>query len=602
MPVTDMEFLPDGSMVFTTGGRGTASGLYRVSYVGAGKNESATQSENPAIVTTKEGSAIANRLGEIFGTPSSVRRQFHDALTYGSNNGMGNPREYARKISEWLSSGSGWLRYATMVGLEIEHQSYRHISPELGPPFLPMTRAGAPEIAIFAALGLSRSDALETQSVTIETLKRFPLATLSDDLKLLKLRVLEVSFARQGRPSAEVVKALVEELSRQYPAKGEPPHGAPPVPAATTPDGKAALPNDATKAGVEKVGAARGSDVAGGDARRSMLNRELSQLLIWLTNPELGELNADLIEKAKASAPGAAPTAPSPAGGKTGDFRPADGAAGQPDGLKAQNSRFSAQKAAFSGAAGDSTTARDDFLGALDRSATARDRSATARDHSATARDHSATARDRSTTTRDHSTTARDRSTTARDRSTTPRDDSTTPRDDSTTPRDDSAAPGNRSATPGHRVSETTGQAFAQAQPLSAKAPADPEKEGTPGGAGAPRTLPASASDRKDGKRATERGFHLGPVPNPGASIFPGRKGAPDDGALAAAGREVIEKTLALMEAAPSQEEQIQYALALRWAHGWSPEQRVRYFRWFHEKAARYTGGNSFAKFVEAIR
>ncbi len=64
----------------------------------------------------------------------------------------------------------------------------------------------------------------------------------------------------------------------------------------------------------------------------------------------------------------------------------------------------------------------------------------------------------------------------------------------------------------------------------------------------------------------------------------------------------MIEKTLALMDAAPSQEEQIWYALCLRWAHGWTPEQRVRYFRWFHEKAARYTGGNSFAKFVEAIR
>ncbi|MEO6785109.1 MAG: hypothetical protein ABI318_03160, partial [Chthoniobacteraceae bacterium] len=192
MPVTDMEFLRDGSMVFTTGGRGTASGLYRVSYEGenatspakggasgsagvppavpgvspgtpdvarsaihdpraatvprvapsdnerrstpdasretrdaaggtpalparpprsdadatrnpapsadapeaqgksaggAASEASATtgspsakpsapagQSENPAIVTTKEGSAIANRLGDMFGTPSSVRR------------------------------------------------------------------------------------------------------------------------------------------------------------------------------------------------------------------------------------------------------------------------------------------------------------------------------------------------------------------------------------------------------------------------------------------------------------------------------------------------------------------------------------------------
>ncbi len=114
-----------------------------------------------------------------------------------------------------------------------------------------------------------------------------------------------------------------------------------------------------------------------------------------------------------------------------------------------------------------------------------------------------------------------------------------------------------------------------------AKAPLDPEKEAPT--QAQPKTVPTS----------------LGPVPNPGASVFPGRKGDP---ALAAAGREVIGKTLALMDAAPSQEEQIWYALMLRWADGWSPEQRVRYFRWFHEKAARYTGGNSFAKFVEAIR
>lgn len=88
-------------------------------------------------------------------------------------------------------------------------------------------------------------------------------------------------------------------------------------------------------------------------------------------------------------------------------------------------------------------------------------------------------------------------------------------------------------------------------------------------------------------------------MPNPGANIFPGRKGAAFHAEL---GRQVIEKTLALMDAAPSQEEQIHYAFCLRWAHGWTPEQRVRYFRWFHEKTVRYTGGNSFVKFAEAIR
>ncbi len=88
------------------------------------------------------------------------------------------------------------------------------------------------------------------------------------------------------------------------------------------------------------------------------------------------------------------------------------------------------------------------------------------------------------------------------------------------------------------------------------------------------------------------------PVPNPGAVEHKGRKGQLFHAEL---GQQVIEKTLALMDAAPSQEEQISYALVLRWAHGWTPQQRERYFRWFHEKAARFPGGNSMQGFIRKI-
>src|ERR1043165_6855029 len=44
--VTDFEFGPDGAMYFLTGGRGTQSGLYRVSYVGgAGSTAAQTSTE-----------------------------------------------------------------------------------------------------------------------------------------------------------------------------------------------------------------------------------------------------------------------------------------------------------------------------------------------------------------------------------------------------------------------------------------------------------------------------------------------------------------------------------------------------------------------------
>ena len=64
----------------------------------------------------------------------------------------------------------------------------------------------------------------------------------------------------------------------------------------------------------------------------------------------------------------------------------------------------------------------------------------------------------------------------------------------------------------------------------------------------------------------------------------------------------VAEKTVRLLEAAPTQEEQIDYARALRVLKtGWTPELRKAYFGWFL-KAAHYRGGASFSLFVQGIR
>ena len=254
-------------------------------------------------------------------------------------------------------------------------------------------------------LASARGGDASTQEDILDFLKDRPaLAGISADLKLLKLRVLEVSCARQGRPSEEWVKALMEELLAHYPV--------PPIPA-----------NAATPARNPAAGAPV-------DDPAWRLNRELCALLTWLSNPELGALNSELPAK------------------------PQSPANPQPEARPTQNNA--------------SAKSKDDTLPT-------------------------------------------------------------------------------------------------EAPPVIAKTP----------------------------------NSGLGPVPNPGADIFSGRKGAAFHAEL---GRQVIEKTLALMDAAPSQEEQIHYAFCLRWAHGWTPEQRVRYFRWFHEKTVRYTGGNSFVKFAEAIR
>lgn len=66
---------------------------------------------------------------------------------------------------------------------------------------------------------------------------------------------------------------------------------------------------------------------------------------------------------------------------------------------------------------------------------------------------------------------------------------------------------------------------------------------------------------------------------------------------------DVVSKTLKLLAAAPTQEEQMHYAFTLRTLKGgWTLDQRKIYFAWFNKALAEYKGGNSFAKYLVNIR
>jgi putative heme-binding domain-containing protein len=61
-------------------------------------------------------------------------------------------------------------------------------------------------------------------------------------------------------------------------------------------------------------------------------------------------------------------------------------------------------------------------------------------------------------------------------------------------------------------------------------------------------------------------------------------------------------KTMALLASAPTQEEQIEYARAVRVLRtGWTAALRKQYFEWF-VKAGGYKGGNSFRGFMKNIK
>jgi putative heme-binding domain-containing protein len=62
-------------------------------------------------------------------------------------------------------------------------------------------------------------------------------------------------------------------------------------------------------------------------------------------------------------------------------------------------------------------------------------------------------------------------------------------------------------------------------------------------------------------------------------------------------------KVMAALREAPTQEQQIQYALVLRGLKvGWTLPLREEYFRWFVTTAAAYRGGNTFASSLRTIK
>lgn len=191
--LTALAFGRDGAMYFITGGRGTESGLYRLTYVGPGIKEPRKTKEE------KLTEAEAKR----------ARRVRHDLEFMEGKRDPG----MINTIWPWLSSDDRWIRYAARTALE-----FRDVA-------LWKDRALAetnPYGGLTALMALARSGPRETQRDLLLALKKFPLSSLNEEQQLLKLRVIELSFSRQGRPDPDLAQMAIEKLDAHYPAASEP--------------------------------------------------------------------------------------------------------------------------------------------------------------------------------------------------------------------------------------------------------------------------------------------------------------------------------------------------------------------------------------------
>jgi putative heme-binding domain-containing protein len=165
--VTGIDFGPEGAMYFTTGGRRTQSGLYRVSWTG-----SPTQANRP-----KSTSSPAKKNPEIWNA---------------------------------LDSSDLWTRHAARVELEMRpvNQWRERALAEKRP-----TRA------LTALLALARAGEKDLQAPILNRLHEFGSTSLSPEQQLIALRALAVCFVRMGKPETESAQRFTGILESRYPGK-----------------------------------------------------------------------------------------------------------------------------------------------------------------------------------------------------------------------------------------------------------------------------------------------------------------------------------------------------------------------------------------------
>ncbi len=184
--LTDFEIGPDGALYFLTGGRGTQSGLYRVSYVGIPPIDDGFVAEDTAAKKARE---LRHQIEAFHGRVDAKAVDF-----------------------AWphLNSDDRFIRYAARIAVEAQPLAQWQSRA------LSETK---PNAGLTALLALARLGGREVQNDLLNALKKFPMASLTEEQQLLKLRVIEVSFARQGKPSPEMVALGIEKLNPLFPSK-----------------------------------------------------------------------------------------------------------------------------------------------------------------------------------------------------------------------------------------------------------------------------------------------------------------------------------------------------------------------------------------------
>ncbi|MEQ8789914.1 MAG: c-type cytochrome [Pirellulaceae bacterium] len=190
LPLTDLVIHPqDGAMYFTIGGRGTQSGLYRITYTG---DESTAPAKHQADA------------GEQLRALRHKLESLHKPLE-------GEAAKDAVKTAwPYLSHDDRHIRFAARIAVEQQ--------PVAVWGGKALTESN-PHAAILAAIALARCGDEKSKSALLMSLGRFEFASLGVQEQLALLRAYGLVIARYGRPSAKEREVILKQLDASYPAK-----------------------------------------------------------------------------------------------------------------------------------------------------------------------------------------------------------------------------------------------------------------------------------------------------------------------------------------------------------------------------------------------
>jgi putative heme-binding domain-containing protein len=189
LPLTDVAVGPDGALYFTTGGRGTQSELFRVTYV----------DQEPTAHVEGHDSQFAE-LRDVRGRIEAYHRK------------ADNPAQAIEFVYPYLGHLDRHVRFAARIALE--NQDFRLWQERV-------LAETDPESLITGAVGLARQGDKSLLSKLITALGRLDIAALAEEQQLELLRAYQLAFIRLGEPDDAIRLALVARLDPLFPSTSE---------------------------------------------------------------------------------------------------------------------------------------------------------------------------------------------------------------------------------------------------------------------------------------------------------------------------------------------------------------------------------------------